>query len=614
MNGVGRAEAPSFGAETLLRPRDTGQSANDPVLRRISAWFLGPAILSALWWTVTSPHFSQPEFRAAFLVYAIAAPGLIGLLWWYRRPQSNFGPLLTAFGFAAWPLCLQGSDVPMLFSIGVLAEGPYAFLTFLLCLAFPRGRISSGIDSALLIGWGLVLVVGWIPFLAMLPTLQGGGPLSACAPGCPTNSFQVLQPSGGVLTFVGEVGTVATIVFAALLTALQIVRMGLASPATRRARWPVVASTTAFLVAFTGYHLYRGLAPLEPSSMSFVTTIYIAGFVVLPLGYLVALIRADLSAAKAAHGLAVSLGFVSTPAHLQESLAVALGDPNLRLGIRDSSGHRFVQPDGSELHPFPLHGEIWVPIANDRNTIAGFTADDAFVTETRLLDTATDAALVALGDGEIADDNMALRASLVEAADNERQRIARNMHDSAQQRLVALRVQVGLASEKLDDQPEQQAALNRLGRELDFAIEDVRNVARRFLTPFVVRNGLGLAVRSITRPWPISVRVDDRGLSRHDPRTELTVYNLCLEALQNSLEHGGQDVNVVVRIKDSADGIWFTVADDGVGFDPQIMQPGQGLLTMTDRALLAGGTVKVDASLGRGVTITGKIPDRMGSN
>ncbi len=264
MSGFGRAGAPTFAVEPLRRSRETEQHVVDPVLRRVSTWFLGPAVLSAVWWTVTSPHFGQPEFRAAFLAYAIAAPGLIGLLWWHRRPQSNFGPLLTVFGFAAWPLCLQGSGSPVLFSMGVLAEAPYAFLTFLLCLAFPRGRITSAFDTRLLLAWAIVLVIGWIPYLAMLPTLEGGGPLSACAPACPTNYFQVMQPAAGLLTFVGQVGTVTTIVFAALLVGQQVVRLWLASPALRRARWPVVASTSAFLVAFAGYHLYRALVPMSP--------------------------------------------------------------------------------------------------------------------------------------------------------------------------------------------------------------------------------------------------------------------------------------------------------------------------------------------------------------
>jgi signal transduction histidine kinase len=572
-------------------------------------WFVGPAVLSAVWWTVTSPHFTHPELRAAFLAYAIAAPVLVGLLWWHRRPESTFGPLLTAFGFAAWPLCLQGSAVPLLFSMGVVAEAPYAFMTFLLCLCFPRGRLASRSDWGLLGTWVLVLVLGWIPYLAMLPSLQGGGPLSACAPSCPQNAFVAYPMSAGLLTFIGQAGTIATVLLASLLLGRQIVGLATASAPTRRARWPVVASISLFLVCFAGYHLQQGFASMAPEATFLVTTFYVASFVILPIGFLAALVRADLFAGRAARRLASSLSAVEGPGGVRQSLANALDDPTLRLGIRDPHSGRFIQPDGTELSAARSDvGEIWVPIARVRETVAGFVTDEAFTAESRLLETATDAALVAIADREIADDAMALRAAAVSATDTERQRIARDMHDSAQQRLVALRVQVSLASEKLEDQPEAQAALNRLGRELDDAIEDVRNVARRFLTPFVVRNGLGLALRSITRTWPISVVVDDRGLSRHEPATELSVYNLCLEALQNVLDHGGPQAAAQVRIKDAADGIWFSVTDNGVGFDPQTTQPGAGLLGMSDRALLAGGAITVDAVAGQGVRISGRIP------
>ena len=295
------------------------------------------------------------------------------------------------------------------------------------------------------------------------------------------------------------------------------------------------------------------------------------------------------------------------------SLATALGDPSLRLGIWDTLTYEFVQPDGSILPADPTDAKrVWVPVAGNAAPIAAFVADAALANESRLLSSAADAAFVAIGDQRIAEDTLALRAEVVSSTDDERQRIARDMHDSAQQRLVMLRVQVGLASEKLDDQPDEQQVLNRLGHELDHAIEDVRNLARRFLTPFVVRNGLGTAVRAVTRPWPIPVRVDDRGLSRHDPDTELAVYNLCLDALQNAMNHGGIGVSAGVRIKDSGDGIWFSVDDDGVGFDPQTRQPGHGLMGMTDRAILAGGTIKVQASPAHGVTISGRIPDSSG--
>ena len=591
-------------------PAESEQPAREPLLRRLSVWFLGPVVLSAVWWTVTSTHFAQPEFRAAFLTYAILAPALIGLGWWHRRPQSRIGPFLTALGFAAWPLCLQGSEVPVLFSLGVMAEAPYALLTFFICLALPSSRMNSTFERGLIATWGVVLLIGWVPYLAMLPTLEGGGPLSTCVPACPGNAFAVVAPSVEVLTSVGQIGTVATIALAAVLLGNQIVRFFLASPAWRRTNWPIVAAIGTFLVVFTGFHLHRGLAPLSPAAMSFIATAYVAAFVVLPLGFLVALVRAEIFSAQAVRRLAGSLGFVSSTAQLQHSLATALGDPALRLGIWDGSRSDFVQADGSDLPAAGLRsGRVRVPVTRDEMAVAAFVTDEALAADSRLLTSAADAAFVAIGDERIAKDTLALRASVVNATDDERLRIARDMHDSAQQRLVALRVHVALASEKLDDQPDDQQMLNRLGRELDYAVEDVRNLARRFLTPIVVRNGLGTAVRAITRSWPITVRVDDRGLSRHDATTELTVYNLCLEALQNSVDHGGTGVSALVRIKDAHDGIWFSVMDDGVGFDPQSTQRGRGLLGMTDRAILARGTIRVDASPAHGVTISGRIPD-----
>jgi len=614
VSGLGRTDTPTLLADAWRIPAKSDLPSREPFLRRVSLWFVGPAVLSAVWWTVTSAHFEQPEFRAALLAYAIVAPALVGLLWWQRRPESRIGPLLTAFGFAAWPLCLQGSEVPFLFSLGVMAEAPYALLTFFMCIVMPIGRLTSKFEKGILAAWGVVLLIGWTPYVVMLPTLQGGGPLSACMPSCPSNAFAVIDPSSELLTLVGTAGTIATITFAALLLGHQVVRFGLASNAWRRTNWPIVVSIAVFLVAFTGYHLHLGLAPLSPDAMSLMATIYMAASVVLPLGFLVALVRAELFSAAAVRRLALSLGFANDTTQLQHSLSTALGDPGLRLGIWDASGHAFIQPDGTDLPSAHADGtrNICVPIAHDDVPVGAFIADGALATESRLLATAADAAYVAIRGERIAEDTLALRATAVSSTDVERQRIARDMHDSAQQRLVSLRVQVGMASEKLDDRPDEQQVLNRLGHELDYAIEDVRNLARRFLTPFVVRNGLGAAIRAITRPWPMTVRVDDRGLSRHHPTTELAVYNMCLEALQNSLDHGGKGVSASVRIKDSGEGIWFSVVDDGVGFDQRTTQPGHGLSGMTDRAILAGGAISVRAAPAHGVTISGRIPDSRG--
>jgi signal transduction histidine kinase len=207
------------------------------------------------------------------------------------------------------------------------------------------------------------------------------------------------------------------------------------------------------------------------------------------------------------------------------------------------------------------------------------------------------------------EDTMALRASVIEAIDGERQRIVRDLHDGAQQRLVALRVQLGLALEKMDHQKLQYEEMLRLGDEMDSAIQELRDLSRQFLMPFITHNGVGPAIRAVTRGWPIDVQVHDEGLGRHEAETEVTAYNCCLEALRNTLEHAGEHATVRVRLYESAGSLRFEVSDNGVGFDPATTQPGVGLTTMADRALLRGGWVRVTSSPGRGVVVAGTIPD-----
>ena len=250
------------------------------------------------------------------------------------------------------------------------------------------------------------------------------------------------------------------------------------------------------------------------------------------------------------------------------------------------------------------------PVMSGNQNIAGIIADESLSSETALLAAATAATVVAINEENAAEDAMVLRAQVVNATDSERQQIARDLHDSAQQRLVALRVKVSLAAEQMEALPENQAALSRLGEELDDAIEDLRNVSRRFLAPYVVRGGIATAIRSITRNWPIEVDVDDTGLGRHSPEVELCVYNCCLEALQNAFEYAGENAAVTVRLTDIEGAVTFSVSDDGVGFDPSTTQPGAGLLGMADRALLAGGSLTVTAAPGLGVVVRGAIPDR----
>jgi len=581
-------------------------------LVRLSVALLVPALGVAIWLTMTSSHIPEPEARAAYLAYLIAAPVLIGVAWLQRRPGMRFGSLLVLFGFSAFPLALQSSDDPWVHLVGVVAQAPFAFLTFYVCLAFPRGRLASSVERRLMAAWAVTLGLIWLPSLLVQPVVNGNGPLSGCTPACPANPLQVASTPEWAAVLTPTVFAIA-VALAALIIGIQVLRLVESSVPQRRARWPVAGVTLLFLVSFSAYYLSRALVPVEGPAVAALEGVYLIARLVLPVGFLLALVRADFFAARAARQLAERLAGIGSPTDLRESLATALGDPGLRVGFWDAGGQRFVDRDGAALPPVvPERGEIWVPVMQGENEIAGIVADQSLAAETDLLAAASAATIVSLNDERAAADAMALRAQVISATDEERQRIARDLHDSAQQRLVALRIQIGLASDRIDSGDENYQVLQNLGEELDAAIDDLRNVSRRFLSPFVVRNGVAPAIRSITLSWPIEVTVEDEGLSRHHPQTELTVYNCCLEALQNSLEHGGPDVKVTVRLTDTdpGSGIEFSVTDDGAGFDPQTTQPGAGMLAMADRALVAGGSVTMTAAPGFGVVVSGSIPDR----
>jgi signal transduction histidine kinase len=192
----------------------------------------------------------------------------------------------------------------------------------------------------------------------------------------------------------------------------------------------------------------------------------------------------------------------------------------------------------------------------------------------------------------------ASRARLVAAADAERRRIERDLHDGAQQHLVALAVNLRLARD-LDDPGE---LLAQLGDDVREAIEQVRALAHGIYPPLLIDAGLGEALRAVAARSPQPVTVDAQ-VGRHEPEVEAAVYFCCLEALQNAAKHA-PDATVSIRVWDD-DGVRFEVADDGPGFDPAAVTAGHGFQNMGDRLGAVGGSVTWSSTPGGGTRITG---------
>ena len=202
------------------------------------------------------------------------------------------------------------------------------------------------------------------------------------------------------------------------------------------------------------------------------------------------------------------------------------------------------------------------------------------------------------------------RARVVAAADAERRKIERNLHDGAQQHLVALAVTVRLAREVAASDPDAaRELLEQLGHDLQAAVQELRDLAHGIYPPVLMDRGLVAALDSAAgrAALPVDVVGDDVGRFPQD--VEAAVYFCCLEALQNAAKHAGDGARVTVTIGRDDGNLAFTVADDGAGFDPGgPAGRGHGFVNMSDRVGAIGGTVTVDSSPGEGTRISGVIP------
>ena len=155
---------------------------------QIAVVALPPVAVSSFLLGVTSEHLAHPRGASAYWTYLVVAPVLVGLVWWRRRPTSRLGPLLVALGYMSWPISWQGSDVPLIYSLGVLGIAPLIAMSLYICLAFSTGRLQHASDRRLLATLVFVLSLFFGASLLLSPTLVGDGPLAACTLRLPEQS------------------------------------------------------------------------------------------------------------------------------------------------------------------------------------------------------------------------------------------------------------------------------------------------------------------------------------------------------------------------------------------------------------------------------------------
>ncbi|MHB8507799.1 MAG: GAF domain-containing sensor histidine kinase [Candidatus Dormibacteria bacterium] len=267
-------------------------------------------------------------------------------------------------------------------------------------------------------------------------------------------------------------------------------------------------------------------------------------------------------------------------------------------------------PGADRLVPVRHQGELLGALAINKRPGESLTP----IEDKLLDDLALQAGMVLKNVGLTADlqarleDLRASRQRLVAAQDHERRRLERDLHDGAQQHLVALKVKLGLAEALTAKDPDQaRATIQQLKIDADEALETLRDLARGIYPPLLADKGLVAALEAQARKAMVPVAVQADGVSRHPQETEAAVYFCCLEALQNVQKYAGA-TRVTVRLHQGQDELRFEVEDDGAGFDAAHLTRGSGLQNMDDRLAALDGQVRVDSSPGAGTTVIGTLP------
>jgi signal transduction histidine kinase len=340
------------------------------------------------------------------------------------------------------------------------------------------------------------------------------------------------------------------------------------------------------------------------------------GLPAMAAGFFVGLMRWRLFVANALQSLGLRIHDGGGADTLRADLAEAMDDPSLRLVYWvPVGGGRWVDAGGRQVTlPERGSGERAKKITDGDREIAAIVYDDALRDQAELVEAAAGYARVALDNRRLyaqVESSLAevreSRARIAASADRERRRIERDLHDGAQQRLVALRIKLELAEEALRSDPEVGAErLHALGPEIEATLEEIRALAHGVYPPLLADQGLAEALRAAALRAPIATTVRSDGVGRYSPEVESAVYFCCLEALQNAAKHADGATLVRISLKEDQK-LRFEVRDDGAGFGTADVR-GAGLTNMRDRMTALGGELDVASASGGGAVVTGALP------
>jgi signal transduction histidine kinase len=557
------------------------------------------AAAGALAFALTNPaigaELGEPLVIAILADWITLSYVLCGLVAWWRRPASRFGPLMITAGFVNFLAALAWTTNDLVYTLGQSLDLVPPVLFLHVFLAFPSGRLNGRFERVL-VATGYTTAIS-LELLRM--ALGGFGP---------RNLLEVTSaPDAAVTVLRVQLGAVAAFCLVGVgILATRRWRTG--RPLRRWRALLVDAFGLALLMIAALFLLLVFGGPVAPE----IRWATFATLGLAPLAFLLGLLDARL-ARSALGDLVLELRDDPPPAVLRDALASALRDPSLTLVYwlpeygtwADVDGRAVDLSTRDDSRPMRL-------IEKDGTRVAALFHDPALLDEPELLDAVTAAAGIALENGRLHAELRARleelhgsRARVLEAGQKERQRLERDLHDGAQQRLIALSLELGRLEEGLDGDSRAQDRLKQARREVATSLEELRAVARGLHPAVVSGHGLAVALESLAArasvPVRLTVDIDDR----LPGRLEVAAFYLVSESLANVGKHA-HAASASVEITQANGEIVVEVVDDGVGGADT--ERGTGLRGLADRVEALDGRLRVWSPAGGGTRLRAEIP------
>jgi len=586
---------------------------------KLAALSLGGIALIAVTAVVTA--MNHPPETAALVAIGralmVGIPFAVGLYAWRRGLRERFGVLLMLMAVLAALTTLAESGNDVAYSSGRVAGWVFEVGLVYLVLSFPTGRLSAGVDRWLV---GVAAGVAALLFLPTAPLMEvypEPSPYGTCDGDCPGNAFFLLGSEPAVVdSLVRPLREVLTVLLFMAVTLRLTQRIRGASPPMRRTLTPLLVVAAIRCAAFAIAFPIRATSP-GSALLDAVFWVLALALPLMAVAFLFGELHSRLFVASALERLGARIGATPSSGTVRSALAETLDDETLEVAYW-APGAGWVDGDGTPVElPGPDSGRCATEVRHRDRRVAMLIHDEALGEDPAFVEAVGVYALVAFENRRLIARVEAStrevhesRSRILASANEERRRIERDLHDGAQQQLVALRIHLELMEETLESDPAlAREKLHALGDEVEGTLDSIRALAHGVYPVLLEDRGLVEALRSATRGMPIQASVNRDGSGRYAPEVESAVYFCCLEAVQNASKHATGARYITISLT-QGDELGFEVRDDGGGFDTAVSPAGAGLVNMRDRLAALGGELTVTSEPGEGTTVVGSLPVR----